>query len=198
MRLDGEVPPQRTSFPSVTATPDEVAASRPGDDLVPGADVVMDRGATLPGSPEAVWPWVVQLGKQRAGWYLPRSVERLVPGSRRASRRVDERWQGLRVGDVIPDYGGSDATFEVALLERPHSLVYVSTRGHTDVSWALTLSPVPGSWPRPQTRLHLRLRLGPVRRRWAAEYAGGWFDGLTVAGMVAGLNERLAEQPVGR
>jgi hypothetical protein len=41
--------------------------------------------------------------------------------------------------------------------------------------------------------VHLRLRLGPVRRVWLAETVGDWFDGLTIAWMAAGLRERLAE-----
>ena len=74
----------------------EVAAPRPGDDLVPGADVVMDRGFDAPGRRTQVWPWLVQLGKRRGGWYLPRAVERFVPRSRRAARSVQPQWQGLR------------------------------------------------------------------------------------------------------
>ena len=70
------------------ATPEERAAHLPGDDLV-AADVVMDRGFDLPAVPEVVWPWLVQLGKRRAGWYLPASVERWMPRSRRALRHVD-------------------------------------------------------------------------------------------------------------
>ena len=68
-------------FESVHASADDVARCLPGDDLVAHADVVMDRAFDLPASPEDVWPWFVQLGKKRAGWYLPRSVERLVPPS---------------------------------------------------------------------------------------------------------------------
>ena len=59
------------------ATRAEAAARLPGDDLV-DANVVMDRATTLPGTAEDVWPWLVQLGKGRAGWYLPRRAERLV------------------------------------------------------------------------------------------------------------------------
>jgi Polyketide cyclase / dehydrase and lipid transport len=170
------------------ATAAEVAAPRAGDGVVPEADVVMDRGFDLETSPEDVWPWIVQLGKGRAGWYLPRTVERLLPPSRRAAREVHGRWQGLAAGDVIPDYGGADATFEVVEIARPRHLVYRSTRGHTDVSWAITLTP-----EKQGTRVHLRLRLGPVRRIRLAENVGGLFDALTIAGMAAGLRERLRE-----
>ena len=59
-------------------------APLPGDDLV-RADVVMDRGFDLPAPPDEVWPWLVQLGKRRAGWYLRR------PRSSGSCRRRDER-----------------------------------------------------------------------------------------------------------
>ena len=63
----------------VGASPAEAARPLPGDDVVPDADVVMDRAFTVDAAPAEVWPWLAQLGKQRAGWYLPGPVERLVP-----------------------------------------------------------------------------------------------------------------------
>jgi hypothetical protein len=162
----------------------------PGDDLVPGADVVMDRGFDAPGSAEQVWPWLVQLGKARAGWYFPRMIERLIPRSRRAAREVQPQWQGLEVGDVIPDYGGPEEFFEVVEIEAPRQIVYCSERGSTQVSWAITLTPsvtAAGAG----TRVHLRLRLGPVRRVRLAETFGELIDAVTIAGMAAGLRERL-------
>jgi hypothetical protein len=41
--------------------------------------------------------------------------------------------------------------------------------------------------------VHLRLRLGPVRRPWLARTAGEFIDALTIAGLAAGLKERLAD-----
>ncbi|WP_375485652.1 hypothetical protein [uncultured Jatrophihabitans sp.] len=178
----------RRLFAAIAANADERSAARAGDDLVVPADVVMDRAYTFDAPPERVWPWLVQLGKRRAGWYLPRSVERFVPASRRAVRSVDPRWQGLGVGDVIPDYGGRDETFRVAELHAPHVLVYTSQRGRVSVCWSLTLLPVDDG---ARTRLHLRLTLGPVRRKWLATTAGELLDAATIAGMVAGLSERL-------
>jgi len=175
-------------FPSVAPRPREVAAGRPGDHLVATADVVMDRAFDLPAPPDVVWPWLVQLGKRRAGWYLTRRVERFVPPSRRAARRLEARWLDLAVGDVIPDYGGRDETFAIAEIAPSHHLVYTSRRGRTDVSWTLHLTPQESG-----TRVHLRLRLGPVRHTRIAETVGGAFDALTIAGMATGLRERLLE-----
>lgn len=166
----------------------ERVAALPGDELVPNADVVMDRGFTLRATPAEVWPWLVQLGKKRAGWYLPTAVERLVPPRRRALRRIEPGLQSLAVGDVIPDWGGSAATFEVAVLDQPSTIVYRSRRGSTNVSWVIVLSPGDGG----TTRVHLRLRLSPVRRRRLAEVGGGLVDWLTIAGLAAGLRERVS------
>jgi hypothetical protein len=175
---------------SVRATKDEVSSHRAGDEIVPSADVVMDTGFDLEAVPEVVWPWIVQLGKRRAGWYLPRWVERFVPPSRRAARGVVPQWQRLAVGDLIPDYGGRDETFEVVEIEPVRHLVYRSTRGRTDLTWTITLT-AQGPGAVRGTRVHLRLRLGAVRRVWLAENLGGWFDALTIAAMAAGLRERV-------
>ncbi|MDO9455572.1 hypothetical protein [Nocardioides sp.] len=171
---------------SVAPTAAERRAPLPGDDLVDPAAVVMDRAFDLPAPPAAVWPWLVQLGKRRAGWYLPRSVERVLPRSRRALRYVEPDLQRHAVGDVIPDWGGATATFTVAAIEPARTLVYTSTRGRTDLTWVLSLREAPGG-----SRLHLRLRLGPVEHRRVAEVGGGFFDWLTVRGLASGLVERV-------
>ena len=171
---------------AVEPTAAERAAALPGDDLV-AADVVMDRAFTLPAPPDAVWPWLVQLGKRRAGWYLPRPVERLVPPSRRGLRWIDLAHQGLAVGDVVPDWGGREATFTLEELAAGEHLLWSSTRGRTRLTWCLALRPAPAG----STRVHLRLRLGPVRHVRLAGAVGGAFDHVTVVGLAAGLRERV-------
>jgi hypothetical protein len=180
-----------TLFPAVAPTAAERAAALPGDEFVRRPDVVMDRAFSLPAPPQAVWPWVVQLGKERAGWYLPGWAERWVPARRRGLRAISPRLQGLAPGDVIPDWGGRHATFRVAVLAAPAALVHRSVRGTMNISWAITLAPEGAAG----TRVHLRLRLQPVRRRWLALTGGELVDALTVAGLAAGLRERVAPGP---
>lgn len=170
------------------ATPAERAATLPGDELVSPADVVMDRAFDLPAEPDRVWPWIVQLGKERAGWYLPAAVERLVPKGRRGLRLLDPRFQSLQVGDVVPDWGGRDASFTVAGIVAGDHLLYRSTRGSMQLTWCLRLSALPAGG----TRLHLRLRLAPVRHHRLAETLGGLADLATIAGLAGGLRERVA------
>jgi hypothetical protein len=57
------------------------------------------------------------------------------------------------------------------------------------VSWSITLTPASYG-----ARVHLRLRLGPVRRVRLAGTAGELIDALTIAGMAAGLRERLGRR----
>src|SRR4051794_14789664 len=178
-------------FSSVSASREDVARPLPGDDLIPNADVVMDRAFALSSPPEAVWPWFLQLGKKRGGWYLPRSVERLLPLSRRGLRHLDPALVAeARVGRVIPDWGGRDATFQLAIVDPPHALVHTTRRGRTEGSWAIVLTPYDGQ-PGVVTYVQLRLRLSPVKRKGLAHTLGEAFDAATVAGLAAGLRERV-------
>ena len=153
--------------------------------------MVFDRVAVIHASSAEIWPWLLQLGKRRAGWYLPAPLERLLPAGRRAARRVDPRWQALSVGDHIPDYGGRDEYLEVARIEPGRALVYRSERRGAPFTWALLLEPRgPG-----ETELRLRFR-GRLRssgwRRRALVTGGDFFDRAAGALMLAGLRERVA------
>jgi hypothetical protein len=50
------------------ATDEGVCRAMPGDGLVPDATSTT-RAITIAAPPEQVWPWLVQLGYGRAGWY---------------------------------------------------------------------------------------------------------------------------------
>src|SRR6478752_5364750 len=86
--------------------PKEAAGSLPGDELVPTPTAIDTRGITIEAPPEAVWPWLVQMGFERAGWY---SYDRLdVRG--KSLETIDPKLQALAVGDLMPM--GPDAGFE--------------------------------------------------------------------------------------
>jgi len=50
------------------ATREEVDRPMPGDELLEGARAVT-RAITIDAPPELIWPWLVQIGFGRAGWY---------------------------------------------------------------------------------------------------------------------------------
>ncbi|MDQ2895239.1 MAG: hypothetical protein M3Y09_06275 [Actinomycetota bacterium] len=164
----------------------------PGDELIPGAEVVMDRVAELDAPVAQVWPWLIQLGKGRAGWYLTRRLERLTPRGKRALRRIEPEFQTVAIQERVADYG-RDGWFEARVVEPPHTLVWWSERKRDlSLTWALVLTETG-----PQTsELHIRLRINraigrrlPAIVQWSAER----FDAVTIRMMVAGLRERLAD-----
>lgn len=178
--------------------------SAPGDALVPQPRITIDRHLRLDASPEQVWPWLVQLGKQRAGWYLPRSVESVMPVRRRAAREILPQFQGLSLGQDIPDWGPGRPVFRVASLVPNRELIYLSLRDRADewrwpasgavgpgvlaLSWALLLD-----GDATGTSLHIRLRISPSGSRSVGliRTVGGFFDWLTIVGLRRGLAERL-------
>ena len=176
----------------VTAGADEVAAVLPGDGIVPDAQVTMDRAFDLPAPAEVVWPWFAQLGKNRAGWYFPAWLERATPARRRGLRRIEPTLQHLAPGDVIDDWGGRDATFTIETHQPPSTLVHSSRRGDLRISWAIVLRPDGATG----TRVHLRFRVAGVRRVRLVRTGGELVDLLTVAGLAAGLRERVAHSAV--
>jgi hypothetical protein len=170
--------------------PGEAERALPGDGLLPAAGLAIDRATTLPAQPAAVWPWLVQIGKDRAGWYLPRSVERFIPPGNRADRDLTWAYQAIAVGDEVADWGPGDPTLTVVLVEPPITLGFRTVRGKAVATWVLHLDPVDET----TSRMHARLRIDRPRD-WltpAITYAGGLFDWLTVIGLFAGLQERLA------
>lgn len=176
---------------NVSPTPNEVGRPLPGDELLPRAQIAFDRAATLDAPPEEVWPWLLQLGKGRAGWYLPRSVERFIPPRNRAIRHLDDRWLKPFIGESVPDYGPGNPTLELASIDPPRHLAFTSERGKSRFVWAMVLEPVGAS----QTRLQLRLRIykSEGKLSFLVGSVGDLFDKLTILGMAAGLQERLSE-----
>jgi hypothetical protein len=102
--------------------PDEALRALPGDDLVPDAPLVETRGITIQATPAAVWPWLVQMGYGRGGWY---SYDQMDNDAASADRILPE-FQALSVGDVIPTWPGGG--FRVAAMDPGRSLVlYLDT-----------------------------------------------------------------------
>lgn len=196
--------PRLTRLSSRSGVTDaEVARTLPGDDLIAGTTHVIDRAATIPASAASTWPWIVQLGKQRAGWYFPRWIELAIPRSRRGLRTIDPALT-LSTGQRVPDWGPGDPQFEVALIAPEQALVYLTLRQRSrnfswperinpmpdDVmacSWALVLTPLDAT----RTRLHLRLRVRTRRDRSPLMFLGGLFDWMTIAPLFVGLRERV-------
>jgi hypothetical protein len=147
------------------STAAERAAWLPGDDIILDPCVTTDHAITIDAPPSAVWPWLVQMGWGRGGWYTARWVDRLLfPANGPSVDRVVPELQDLALGDFVPD--GPPETrcgFHVEVLEPQRALVLRSTShlprswrdgARLDWTWAFVVTPVDGG----RTRFHFRSR----------------------------------------
>ena len=51
------------------ATREEVVRAMPGDEIQPRPIFDATRAITIGAAPDRIWPWLVQIGYKRAGWY---------------------------------------------------------------------------------------------------------------------------------
>jgi len=136
------------------ATREEVTRVMPGDDFVATPSWVATRAVGIQAPPEQVWPWLVQLGYRRAGFY---SWDRLDNSGIPSARHIMPEYQRLKEGDLLPL--STHVNLRVGRLEAPRTLVLVSLEGAgIRWSWAWGLYPDGDGG----TRLVSRLRLGDV------------------------------------
>jgi len=102
------------------ATPDEVALSLPGDELMPDADVVTTRVMTIGAPPETIWPWIVQMGSGRAGTYTYDWIENLFGLDMHSADVILPQFQDLNVADEFPIGAG---TLRIEEIDAPRLLV---------------------------------------------------------------------------
>jgi hypothetical protein len=121
----------------VRALGDEADRPLPGDELVPSARIRWTHGITIRARPEEIWPWLVQMGCRRAGWY---SYDGLDNGGVPSADRIVPELQRAAVGDVFPWTPTADDGFIVRAVEPERALVLGDDAG--TLAWALVLEPV--------------------------------------------------------
>jgi hypothetical protein len=83
------------------STAEETRLALPGDDLVAGPAAQVTRALTIDATPEQVWPWLVQMGADRGGFYSYDWLENLIGLDIHSAEVVEDAWQELQVGDVV-------------------------------------------------------------------------------------------------
>jgi hypothetical protein len=90
---------------------EEARQPLPGDEYVPRPRSEVNAVVTVHARPEKIWPWFVQLGCQRAGWY---SYDLLDNGGVPSADRILPEFQELAVGDTIKAIPSGGFGFPVA------------------------------------------------------------------------------------
>ena len=149
---------------SVRATPQEHKRPLPADILIPDPAAIVMHGVTIAASPECVWPWLVQMGSGRAGWY---SYDWVDNGGHPSATEIIPAFQHVAPGDVLPSLPGVKDSFIVAAVQPERDLILSvpAAGGGLLVSWEFFLEP----FAQRQTRLLVRGRVGS---QWPSGGAG--------------------------
>jgi proline iminopeptidase len=164
------------------ATAEEVSRQYPGSALIPGGTRSATTAATVDAPPSAIWPWLVQMGVDRAGWY---SWDRLDNFGRRSAKRIHPEWQQITVGDRLTATPDGGMWWEVAACEpdsflllrmsldlrgRPFDPRGPRPRFYSDSTWGWLLEELPGG----RTRI-IESGYWCLRPRWLQPIAGFLF-----------------------
>lgn len=142
------------------ATPDEVDRTLPGHALAPDPAVNSTQAVTVDAPPGAIWPWLVQIGQGRGGFYSYDWLEQLVGADIHNVDRIVPEHQTLTEGDEVllapRDYwlGSPDSWPIVADIEEADHIVLRPPTEPPSYVWTFQLEPYEGS----KTRLIARMR----------------------------------------
>ncbi len=171
-----------------TATGDEAAAPLPGDALVPAPRVAYTLAVSVYAPPERVWPWLVQMGQGRGGFYTHELVETLLGAHTRSASEIVPELQALAPGDSIrltpdPWLGLPGHQLVAEIVEAPRALVLRQRFWNGSVAtWSFVLREAWGG-----TRLIFRRRADhPSTLERLAAPGCAFMD----AGMLRGIRRR--------
>ena len=140
---------------SVRATPREHLLALPGDEMIPHASDSLTHAITVHCNRRELWPWLVQMGADRAGWY---SYDMLDNGGRPSADTIVHELQGPLVGTLFPALPGRRDGFVLLEEEPAHWMVlgWPTPEGALSVTWAFILHAIDEN----TTRLIVRARAG--------------------------------------
>ena len=79
----------------------EVAAALPGDEFVPNPRTITTKSVTIAASPEQIYPWLLQMGADKGGWYSHTFIEGWLNCPIVNADRLHPEWQTVSVGDPV-------------------------------------------------------------------------------------------------
>jgi len=139
------------------ATDEEIKRAMAGDEIVPDPTFNATRAVTVNAPAERIWPWIVQMGYRRAGFY---SWDILDNDGIPSAERILPEYQNPKVGDLVP------LTAKVKILvavAEPNRRLLLVTQSPTPWTWSWGLYPIDAHRTRLVSRLRVRLRRLPSR-----------------------------------
>jgi hypothetical protein len=172
------------------STVEERSRRLPGDEIEPDASYVTTRALTIEAPAAAIWPWLVQMGQDRAGFYTHNWVERVLQSGIPDTSVIRPDWQHLDVGDLMRtnrDIAGQPMGWPVAVVDHGHALVVTSKRMPAG-TYAFVIEPIDAE----RSRLIVRDR---ARWTWTERpFAALVYEPLHAymeTGLMAGVKRRV-------
>jgi hypothetical protein len=169
------------------ATDQEIKATYPGDGLLVNPKSFVNHAITIHAKPEQIYPWIVQLGAGKGGYYSYTWLETYLLNCPLVNaEQIHPEWQDLKVGDEVkmcPKQPGPPP-YTVAML-KPNQAVVL---GHQENSmwvdlWQFVIIPQPDG----TSRLILRTRTNVVGGFWDVIHPGVF---IMERGLLLGVRDR--------
>jgi hypothetical protein len=122
----------------------DISRSMPGDDVITRPSSCSTRATIIEAPVDAIWPWLVQMGQNRAGFYSYDRLERLAGAGIHNANRIVPEWQHLATGDLMQTYRdrkGREPLGWIVIQVEPNKSLVVRSRG-SDWTWSILLEPV--------------------------------------------------------
>jgi hypothetical protein len=165
------------------ATPVEVARPMPGDSLVGEPTFVATRAVTIDARPDQVWPWIVQMGAGRAGFY---GYDWIDNHGEPSADRILPQYQSPQAGDLVPRSAGGRTGYQVKGFSVNRYLLWM---GRTPrLTWCWALYPTDDGRTRLVTRT--RCQYPWMSAAIVASLVGDVSDGFTTRKTLLGIKAR--------
>ncbi len=148
------------------ATSKEAQEPLPGDALTPHVKGQATHAVTIHASAAEVWPWLVQIGQDKGGFYSYSWLENLVGCRMHNTGRILPEFQHIQVGDKLRLHPKAPP-LPVVLVEPERALVFGSNTSEPG-TWGLYLKPLDANSSRLVVRSRVEWKPGPLR--WAFNY----------------------------
>jgi hypothetical protein len=169
------------------ATDEEIAASFPGDELVPVPASFVNRAVTVNAKPEEIYSWIVQLGADKGGMYSYDWFESRILQCRQTNAdRIHDEWQGLKIGDemnMCPEGSGPPPYIIAEIVPNKAIVMGHQENGKWVDLWQFIVLPQADG----TSRLITRTRTIMVGGLWKVIHPGVF---IMERGMLLGIKER--------
>lgn len=183
-------------FPSLIrwgATKEEFNNSLPGDELIKNKEYKNTLAVTVHATPSQIWPWIVQMGQHRAGFYSYTWLENLFGCKLHNADSIHSEWQNTTAGyyECVCQSAKKKNMpgWIVAIIEPDKSFVWKGKEG--EWMMGLYIDSVDANTSRLLTRQQFKMP-SAWSVSWILEKVWfGWAHCLMQHGMITGIKKRV-------